>query len=83
MGDGRTLSVMASRRSVFDVLDTWLLIVVGILAAVVVWNVLGWVFGVVAFLIKVAVVALVVAVAVRIASGRRELRSGRGGELNR
>ena len=74
---------MASRRSVFDVLDTWLLIVVGILAAVFVWNVLGWVFGVVAFLIKVAVVALVVAVAVRIASGRRELRSGRRRELNR
>jgi hypothetical protein len=74
---------MASRRSVFDVLDTWLLIVVGILAAVFVWNVLGWVFGVVAFLVKVAVVALVVAVAVRIASGRRELRSGRRGELHR
>ena len=81
--DGRTLWAMASRRSVLDVLDTWLLIVVGILAAVFVWNVLGWVFGVVAFLIKVAVVALVVAVAVRIASGRRELRSGRRRELNR
>ena len=74
---------MASRRSAFDVLDTWLLVVVGILAAVFVWNVLGWIFGVVAFLIKVAVVALVVAVAVRIASGRRELRSGRRGELHR
>jgi hypothetical protein len=57
--------------------------VVGILAAVLVWNVLDWVFGVVAFLVKVAVVALVVAVAVRIASGRRELRSGRRGELHR
>jgi hypothetical protein len=74
---------MASRRSTFDVLDSWLLIVVGILAAVFVWNLLGWVFGVVFFLVKVAVAALVIAVAVRIASSRRELRSGRRGELHR
>lgn len=74
---------MASRRSTLDVLDNWLLIAVGIVAAVLVWNILGWVFGVVAFLIKVAVVAAVIAVAVRIASGRRELRSGRRGELHR
>ena len=74
---------MALRRSTFDVLDTWLLVVVGIIAAVFVWNILGWVFGIVAFLVKVAVVALVVAVAVRIASGRRELRRGSRGELNR
>ena len=74
---------MASRRSTFDVLDSWLLIVVGILAAVFVWNVLGWVFGAIFFLVKVAVAALVIAVAVRIASGRRELRSGRRGELHR
>jgi hypothetical protein len=74
---------MASRRSTLDVLDNWLLIAVGIVAAVFVWNILGWVFGVVAFLIKVAVAAAVIAVAVRIASGRRELRSGRRGELHR
>jgi hypothetical protein len=74
---------MASRRSTLDVLDSWLLIVVGILAAVFVWNVLGWVFGAIFFLVKVAVAALVIAVAVRIASGRRELRSGRRGELHR
>lgn len=74
---------MASRRSTLDVLDNWLLIAVGIIAAVFVWNILGWVFGVVAFLIKVAVVAAVIAVAMRIASGRRALRSGRGRELHR
>ena len=74
---------MAIRRSTFDVLDTWLLVVVGIIAAVFVWNILGWVFGIVAFLVKVALVGLVVAVAVRIASGRRELRRGSRGELNR
>ena len=74
---------MASRRSTLDVLDTWLLVVVGIIAAVFVWNLLGWVFGVVAFLVKVAIAALVIAVAVRIASGRRELRRGSRGELNR
>lgn len=74
---------MAIRRSTFDVLDTWLLVVVGIIAAVFVWNVLGWVFGIVAFLVKVAVVGLVVAVAVRLASGRRELRRGSRRELNR
>jgi hypothetical protein len=74
---------MASRRSTLDVLDNWLLIVVGIIAAVFVWNILGWVFGAVLFLVKVAVAAFVIAVAVRIASGRRELRSGRRGELHR
>ena len=74
---------MASRRSTLDVIDNWLLIVVAIIAAVFVWNILGWVFGVVAFLIKVAVVAAVIAVGMRIASGRRELRSGRRGELHR
>lgn len=74
---------MASRRSTLDVLDNWLLIAVGIIAAVFVWNILGWVFGVVAFLIKVAVAAAVIAVAIRIASGRRELRSGRRRELHR
>jgi hypothetical protein len=74
---------MASRRSTLDILDNWLLIVVGIIAAVVVWNILGWVFGAILFLVKVAVAALVIAVAVRIASGRRALRSGRRGELHR
>ena len=74
---------MASRRSTLDVLDSWLLIVVGILAAVFVWNILGWVFGAIFFLVKVAVAALVIAVAVRLASGRRELRSGRRRELHR
>jgi hypothetical protein len=74
---------MASRRSTFDILDSWLLIVVGILAAIFVWNLLGWVFGAIFFLVKVAVAAFVIAVAVRLASGRRELRSGRRGELHR
>jgi hypothetical protein len=74
---------MASRRSTLDILDNWLLIAVGIIAAVMVWNILGWVFGAVLFLVKVAVAALVISVAVRIASGRRELRSGRRGELHR
>ncbi|MDQ1373987.1 MAG: hypothetical protein QOJ09_1325 [Actinomycetota bacterium] len=74
---------MASRRSTLDVLDNWLLIVVGIIAAVFAWNVLTWVFGAIFFLVKVAVAAFVIAVAVRIASGRRELRGGRRGELHR
>ena len=74
---------MASRRSTLDTLDNWLLIVVGIIAAVFVWNVLTWVFGAIFFLVKVAVAALVIAVAVRIASGRsdRHLRRGYRGEL--
>jgi hypothetical protein len=72
---------VASRRSTLDVLDTWLLVVVGIIAAVFVWNVITWVFGAVLFLVKVAVAALVIAVAVRIASGRRELRGDRRREL--
>ena len=74
---------MASRRSTLDVLDNWLLIVVGLVAALFVWNILGWVFGFIAFVVKVAIVAFVVAVAVRIGSGRRALRSGRRGELHR
>lgn len=74
---------MASRRSTLDVLDNWLLIVGGIIAAVIVWNILGWVFGAIFFLAKVAIAAFVIAVAVRIASGRRALRGGRRGELHR
>jgi hypothetical protein len=69
---------MASRRSVFDILDSWLLIVVGIIAAVFVWNILGWVFGAIFFLVKVAVAAFVIAVAVRIASGRKDRHLDRG-----
>jgi hypothetical protein len=72
---------MASRRSTFEILDSWLLIIVGIIAAVFVWNVLGWVFHTIFFLVKVAVAAFVIAVAVRIASGRRELGRGRRREL--
>ena len=74
---------MSSRRSTLDVLDNWLLIVVGIVAAVFVFNILSWVFGTIFFLIKVAVAAFVIAVAVRIASGRhdRQLRRGYRGEI--
>jgi len=73
---------VASRRSTFDMLDNWLLIVVGIIAAVFVWNILGWLFGIAAFLVKVAIVAFVVTVAVRLANGRHALRSGSRRELH-
>ena len=64
-------------------LDNWLLIVVGIIAAVFVWNILGWLFGFAAFLVKVAIVAFVVTVAVRLASGRHAIGGGRRNELPR
>jgi hypothetical protein len=74
---------VASRRSSLDILDNWLLIVVGIIAAVFVWNILSWVFGAVFFLVKVAVAAFVIAVAVRIASSGRALGRGSRRELPR
>ena len=74
---------MASRRSTLDILDTWLLVAVAIVVAVFALQILSWIVGTVLFLVKVAVAALVVAVAVRVASGRRERRIERGyrGEL--
>jgi len=74
---------VASRRSTLDILDTWLLVAVAIVVAVFALQILSWIVGTVLFLVKVAVAALVVAVAVRVASGRRERRIERGyrGEL--
>jgi hypothetical protein len=74
---------VASRRSTLDVLDTWLLVAVGIVVAVFALQILSWIVGTVLFLVKVALVAGVIAVAVRVASGRKERRLRRGyrGEL--
>jgi hypothetical protein len=59
-------------------LDTWLLVAVAIVVAVFALQILSWIVGTVLFLVKVALVAGVVAVAVRIASGRKERRLERG-----
>ena len=74
------------KRSTFETLDNWLLVVVGVIAVVVVLNVISWIvgalFGFVWFLVKVAIAAAVVGVVFSIASGRRRLGRGYRGELD-
>ena len=74
------------KRSTLESLDNWLLIVVGVVAVVVLLNVISWVvgalFGFVWFLVKVAIAAAIVGVVFSIASGRRRLGRGYRGELD-
>ena len=56
----------ASRRSTLEVLDTGLLVVVGVVAALVALKVIGFIAGTIFFLVKVAVLAGVVFVASRL-----------------
>ncbi len=58
---GRSLE---PRRSTLDRLDDWLLVGVIAVVAVLALQVLGWVFGAIVFLVKVAVVAAVVGLVV-------------------
>lgn len=62
------MAIEKRRGSSLEVLDTALLVFVAIIAAVVVLKVLGWIVGTVFFLVKVAVVALGVAVVVSLVS---------------
>ena len=65
------MSNLVRRRGSLDVVDTAVGVGVAIIAALILWNILTWVIGGLIFLVKVAVVALVVAVVIRLWSGFR------------
>ena len=58
-------------RSTLAVLDNGLLVVVGVVAALVVLKIVGIIAGTVFFLVKLAVLAGVIAVAVRLLARRK------------
>ncbi len=55
-----------------DVVDTAVGVVAVVLVAFFALHLIGWVAGLVFFVVKVAVFALIVAVAIRFLSGRRD-----------
>jgi hypothetical protein len=63
--DGRGVEP-ARKRSTLEVLDTGLLVVVGVIAALLVLKVIGFIAGTVFFLVKLALVAGVVFVALKL-----------------
>lgn len=66
-----TVALEPRRRSTLDRLDDWLLVGVVAVLAVLALNVLGWIFGAVVFLVKVAVVAAVVGLVIAYGNRRR------------
>ncbi len=66
------MSKLARRSSTVDVVDTAIGVAAVIVVAVIALNVIGWVAGIVFTLVKIAVFALIVAVAIRFLSGRRD-----------
>ena len=70
-GGGRGVEPAGHRRSTLEVLDTGLLVVVGVIAALVVLKVVGFIAGTVFFLVKLALVAGAVFVALRLVLRRK------------
>ena len=66
------MSKLVRRSSTVDVVDTAIGVAAVIVVAVIALNVIGWVAGIVFTLVKIAVFALIVAVAIRFLSGRRD-----------
>lgn len=60
------MAIEKRKRSSLAVLDTAALVFVGLLVAFAAFKVVGWVLGTVFFVVKLAVVALVVAVVIRL-----------------
>ena len=58
--------------STVDIIDTAIGVAAVVVVAVIVLNVIGWVAGLVFTLVKIAVFALIVAVAIRFLSGRKD-----------
>ncbi len=58
--------------STADVVDTAIGVAAVVIVAVVALSLIGWVFSLVWFIAKIAVFALIVAVAIRFLSGRRD-----------
>lgn len=65
------VAIEKRKGATLAVLDTAALVVVALLAGFLALKVLGWILGTVLFVVKVAVVALVIAVALRAASAIR------------
>jgi hypothetical protein len=59
------------RRSTLEVLDTGLLVVVGVIAALVVLKVIGFIAGTVFFLVKLALLAGAIFVALKLLVRRK------------
>ena len=71
-GDGgRAVAPKGRTRSTLEVLDTGLLVVVGVVAALVALKVVGFIAGTVFFLVKLALLAGAVYVALRLVVRRR------------
>jgi hypothetical protein len=66
------MSKLARRSSTVDVVDTAIGVAAVVVVAVIALNIIGWVAGIVFTLVKIAIFALIVAVAIRFLSGRRE-----------
>lgn len=66
------MSKLVRRSSTVDVIDTAIGVAAVVVVAVIVLNVIGWVAGLVFTLVKIAVFALIVAVAIRFLSGRKD-----------
>ncbi|HZN13494.1 MAG TPA: hypothetical protein VFB78_04445 [Acidimicrobiales bacterium] len=64
--------LMRRSNGTMDVIDTAIGVAAVIVVAVIALNVLGWVAGLVFTLVKIAVFALIIAVAIRFLSGRKE-----------
>jgi hypothetical protein len=70
------MSKLARRSSgSLDVIDTAIGVAAVVVVAVIALNVIGWVAGIVFFAVKLAIFALIVAVAIRFLSGRRNRNS--------
>lgn len=57
--------------STLDVIDTAIGVAAVVIVAVIALHIIGWIAGVVFFLVKLSVFALIVAVAIRFLSARR------------
>jgi hypothetical protein len=68
------MSKLTRRSSAVDVVDTAIGVAAVVIVAVIALSVIGWAIGLVVFLAKVAVFALIVAVAIRFLAGRRRER---------
>ena len=59
------------RRSVVDRIDNWLLVIGGVIAVYVVFQVIGWIMSAVYMLLRFAVAVVIVVVVVGLLSRRR------------
>lgn len=65
------MAIEKPKRGTLALVDTAALVFVGLLAAFLAFKVVSWVLGTVLFVVKLAVVALVVAVVIRAAAAVR------------